>query len=450
MSRTDLYRRHLEVLHRDLADALERAGRKGLQLDGVLFHAGRPTTYHADDREVIFYSTPHMRRWAPPLTGPDHVVLARPGKKPRVVRVRPQDFWFEIAPPPPSYWEEAVELSEVDRFEQVAGALGPLGKVAYVGSTPAAAAQLGIPPELVEPAALMAPLDWHRAAKTDLEAELLLAAAEMAGNGHQRVKAAFEAGASEREMHWEFLRASNQIERDVPYETIVCLDEKASILHYQNKRGPEAAPGKVLLLDAGAAYEGYAADVTRTWARPQADPVFHQLVNGMDALERSLVAMVTPGRPFLEIHLAANRGIAQLLAEGGIVNCSAEQALEAGVTRTFMPHGVGHHLGLQVHDVGGHQATPDGGKLAPPAEHPMLRNTRTLEPGHVVTIEPGLYFIPVLLEPFKATPAGKLVDWAVVERLIPMGGIRIEDNILCTAGEPRDLTRAFIPGPRGT
>ena len=112
--------------------------------------------------------------------------------------------------------------------------------------------------------------------------------------------------------------------------------------------------------------------------------------------------------------------------------------------RVFFPHGLGHFLGLQVHDVGGRQSAPAGGITPPPAEYPSLRTTRTLEPGHVVTIEPGVYFIDLLLEPLRGTPAGADIDWTLVERLRPLGGVRIEDDVLVTDDGHRNLTRPHV------
>ena len=83
----------------------------------------------------------------------------------------------------------------------------------------------------------------------------------------------------------------------------------------------------------------------------------------------------------------------------------------------------------------------------PPAEYRFLRNTRILEPGQVVTIEPGIYFTPTLLDPLRAGADADAVDWQLVDRLVPFGGIRIEDNIVCRQGDPEDLTRGLIEGP---
>jgi Xaa-Pro dipeptidase len=107
----------------------------------------------------------------------------------------------------------------------------------------------------------------------------------------------------------------------------------------------------------------------------------------------------------------------------------------------FFPHGVGHLLGLQVHDVAGFSVTAEGKQKARPTGHPYLRLTRTLEPGFVVTIEPGLYFIDALLSQARTNAHGAQINWKQVEHFKPYGGIRIEDNVACTTGDPENLTR---------
>ncbi len=446
MSLEQSYRQHLETLDGHLTEAVGAANRHGVAVEGVLLHAGRALAYHADDRAIPFQPCGHFRRYVP-LEGPEHLVLARPGHKPKVVRVRPRDFWYDNSPPPSSYWEASVDLVEVATFEEAIEALGSLERIAYFGDSNEAATEAGIADGLVEPDALRLPLDWFRAYKTEHEVALIRRAAETTAAGHHRALDAFMDGASEFEVHNAYLVASGQTENQNPYDPIIAFDDKAAILHYQNKRGDEAAPGRVFLIDAGAACDGFAADVTRTWARPGVDETFLALLRGLDAFQRDLVAMVKAGRPFLELHEETHRRTASLLSEIGVLTCGADEAYERDVTCTFLPHGLGHHIGTQVHDVGGHQAGPDGGEIKPPEKYAALRNTRILEPGQVVTIEPGIYFIPMLLEPLQQSAEAELVDWALVDRLTPLGGVRIEDNVHCTDDGPVDLTRDLIPGP---
>ena len=115
--------------------------------------------------------------------------------------------------------------------------------------------------------------------------------------------------------------------------------------------------------------------------------------------------------------------------------------MELGVTGVFFPHGIGHLLGLQVHDVGGVMGDPQGHERQRPEGHPYLRLTRMLEPGVVVTVEPGIYLIDSLLAAAHADSRRAHIDWAVVEELKPFGGVRIEDNVVATASEPENMTR---------
>jgi Xaa-Pro dipeptidase len=141
------------------------------------------------------------------------------------------------------------------------------------------------------------------------------------------------------------------------------------------------------------------------------------------------------------LHIHAHHVLADVLREHGVIRMSAESAVQSGVTAAFFPHGLGHPIGLQVHDVAGFQASEHGGSIPRPDGHPYLRMTRVLEPGMVVTIEPGLYFIDMLLEELRSKPAASDIDWAKVDALRPYGGIRIEDDVVCTDSAPENLTR---------
>jgi Xaa-Pro dipeptidase len=131
------------------------------------------------------------------------------------------------------------------------------------------------------------------------------------------------------------------------------------------------------------------------------------------------------------------------LCQAGILKADPEEALKKGLTRPFFPHGLGHHLGIQVHDVGGKLASPNGTLKPPPDAYPALRNTRVLEIGHLITIEPGLYFIPMLLKPYRGGDHSKTFDWKMIDELASLGGIRIEDNVLVSENGPKNITRVI-------
>ena len=120
-----------------------------------------------------------------------------------------------------------------------------------------------------------------------------------------------------------------------------------------------------------------------------------------------------------------------------------------GVTSVFLPHGIGHLLGLEVHDVGGFMAGPRAGRSRAPTVTRYLRLTRVLEKGFVVTMEPGIYFIAQLLEAARGGRPRRPINWSRVEALTRFGGIRIEDDLAVTAGGCENLTRdAFAPKQR--
>jgi Xaa-Pro dipeptidase len=129
-----------------------------------------------------------------------------------------------------------------------------------------------------------------------------------------------------------------------------------------------------------------------------------------------------------------------VLREHTFVKCSADEAVQSGITRAFLPHGLGHLLGLQVHDAGGRQRDTSGALREPPSQDPFLRLTRTLQPGFVVTIEPGIYLIPALMRAALAQHEDKL-NRSKIERMLPIGGIRVEDDVEVTAEGHRNLTR---------
>jgi Xaa-Pro dipeptidase len=435
-----LFRDHLAARQRTVEEALARTG-----FPALVISSGAPYTYFADDNDAPFHTVPHFAHWCP-MEGPHHALVVRPGKKPLLVRHAPEDFWYEQVPLSEiwggtPFWADAFELVEAGSQDAVWAAIGKIPGAAYIGNETDRAEAAGL---ALNPGKLTHHLDWLRSTKTPYEVACLEEATRLGALGHKAAKEAFLAGATELEIHQAFVRAVGAVDEDLPYTTIVALNEKGAILHYHGKR-PGVRKGAVLLLDAGAKHLGYGSDITRTHAAPHCDERFAALIQGLEKVQQGLCAAVKPGLHYGDFHLGAHTRIAGLLKEHGILKASAEEAVEKGWSRPFFPHGLGHHLGLQVHDVAGRQVGPDGEFMAPPAEHPFLRTTRVIEEGQVFTVEPGLYFIPMLLKPLRSDGAAAAFDWKLIDELTPFGGIRIEDNLVVTATGSRNLTREKLP-----
>ena len=434
MDWTELFLGHLDVRMAYLERALAAHG-----FDALVVSSGMPHTYFADDQDAPFNTVPHFRHYCP-LAGPHHALRLEPGRKPLLVRYAPEDFWYEQLPLGSPFWLPGFELVEAPTLEAVWEAVGRPARAAYVGNEAERALGAGLEPN---PVGLTVCLDWGRSFKTPYEVRCLEEATVLGARGHQAGRSAFLAGASEKEIHYAFVAAAGALDHQLAFPSIVALDEKGSTLHYENKR--DVRGGRTLLLDCGARTLGYASDITRTTVAPACDPRFQALVAGMERNQLELAAAVAPGRPFGDLHHLAHLKLAVLLREQRILEAEPEEAVALGLTRPFFPHGLGHHLGIQVHDVAGRLAGPDGSLAPPPPLHPSLRTTRVLEPGHVVTIEPGCYFIPMLLRPFRTGDLSGRFNWGLIDALVPLGGIRIEDNVLVTDQGGRNLTREQLP-----
>jgi len=446
MNPKELFAAHIDTVCEHTEKALAVAAASEAAYDGIVFHAGTQDSYHADDNAIPFRPVPHFARFAP-VQGPEHLLLYRPGPAPRLFQVVPEDYWYEPPAEPQHPYAEVLEVERVGSREEAAKRMGDVSRCAYIGNNPRAAAALRIPLPQIEPKTLVAALDWYRGFKTPYEVHCIREAGRRAAEGHRKVRGGFAGRASERRLHADYLEATGMLELQSPYTNIIAWDEAAAILHYQSKRTSSPSPGAVLLIDAGAAEHGYASDVTRTYANDRAHPVFRAALDRMETLQRELVQSVRPGGSYVDLQAQTHRGVAAILCDLGVLKAKPDDAVARGLTRPFFPHGVGHHLGLQVHDVGGRQTDPRGDRRDPPPGDPYLRTTRDLDVGHVLTVEPGLYFIPMLLEPYR-TSADAAFDWKLLDQLIPYGGIRIEDNVLVTAKGQEDLTRPLIPGHR--
>ncbi len=434
-SRALYFHQHIQTLQQQAEQLLAEHG-----FDRLLIHSGRPKFRFQDDHGPSFRAHPYFVHWVPLPFHADGLIEIRPGRTPRLTLTVPEDFWHAKPPVPEAWWADAFDIDQVQdaaHWQKTLDRVRATALIAEPGDFPG----LGQNPAL-NPQPLLRRLDESRTVKTEWQIDCMREANRIAVAGHQAAAKAFADGKSELEIHFEYLHASLHEPNELSYNSIVALNEHAAVLHYQYR--DEIAPARhhSLLLDAGADHLGYAADITRTYVAPNgsASQCFQSLLEAVDAMQQRLVQQVQPGQDYVELNEQAHRGVAEILSDGELCDMSIDAMLEANLTTRFLPHGLGHFIGVQVHDVGG-KISPEGDVLSAPEAHPSLRLTRTLEAGNVLTVEPGLYFIPSLLKPLRESRLSGHLNWPLIEQLMPYGGIRVEDDVVVGKGGPENLTR---------
>ncbi len=440
MSLGQLFAQHISTLQHRYEDTLELLEKENVQVEGVLLHSGRTRTYFADDITVPFRAHGHFRHWVP-LNLPDQSVLIRPGQKPVLYRVQSQSFWLDTSVTCESWWADAFELIEATHSDDLLKLLPPARRIAFMGEDTEYASRIGLSSLLYNENHLRNRLDYHRSLKTPYEIEQIRDANRVALQAHHTARDAFFDGKSEFDIHLAYLNACHATEEELPFPSIVALDEKSAILHYEPKRRSDSTNAQVMLCDAGFTVRGYAADLTRTHARDSAHPVFRELIDRVDRIKHHMAAAASAGKSFKSLNEEAHDLIREALLETGVVRGSDDAMKENKITTIFFPHGIGHLLGLQVHDVSGLFKDESGALEPPPQEHKSLRLTRTLEEGMVYTIEPGIYFIPMLLNAERNTEIGRHLNFDLIDDLRPCGGVRMEDNVVIRQAGPENLTQ---------
>lgn len=280
-----------------------------------------------------------------------------------------------------------------------------------------------------------------RRAKDPWELHLMRAAVAATHRGHMAGLRLARPGMSERqlqiEIEAEFFRAGGD---RAAYGSIVGGGDHGAVLHFPPSQRP-FADGELILVDAGAEVRGYASDVTRTYpAGERFEGIQRDLYQLVLDTQETAIARARPGREYRELHLDASRQIAAGLVDLGILRGDPGDLVERDAQALFFPHGLGHMLGLATHDAGGCLAGRER------SHRPTLRYLRAdlpLQPGYVVTIEPGVYFIRALLEdPANREHYRDAVNWDRVDALMDFGGIRIEDDVLITADGAEVLSAA--------
>ncbi len=281
-------------------------------------------------------------------------------------------------------------------------------------------------------------LDELRAIKSEGELALMRRANEVSGAAHRAVMAATRPGMREYEIQAVFeAECMKAGMRHLAYPSIVAAGVNGAVLHYRRNDAVLRA-GELLLIDAGAELKGYAADITRTFpadgkfSRRQRD--VYQIVL---ETQKDCIQAARPGVVSADLHVRSMRRIAEGLKSLGILRGETDGLVEGGAVRLFYPHGLTHMLGLDVHDTTGGKKR----KMPNPTKVPV-RFVAKLEPGFVITMEPGIYFIDALLrDPALRRKHKTSVDFAKVESFLDFGGVRIEDDIVIRPeGPPLNLT----------
>lgn len=274
------------------------------------------------------------------------------------------------------------------------------------------------------------------------EVDLMKRCAAAAAAGYAKIQPLLKPGVSERtlqiELEAEYFRHGAQV---TGYDSIVGVGPQSAVFHGSPSPDRVARDGDFILIDSGPQLDRYVTDVTRTYVagKPGAfQRDFYQVV--LNAFRRAC-ARCRPGAEWKDIHLAAAVDLMAGLVSLGIMKGNAESLVERDAHTLFFPHGLGHMVGLGVRDAGGLEP----GRTKDP--RPCLRSLRMdliLRPGYVVTVEPGLYFIPALLnDPVRREKYRDCVNWDAAGRHLHLGGVRLEDNLIITDGEPENLTAAI-------
>lgn len=256
-------------------------------------------------------------------------------------------------------------------------------------------------------------LDEMRLFKDREELRLMQRAADISIEAHQAAMRVARPGIHEYELQAEIERVFRRHDAEPAYGSIVGAGENGCVLHYRANRA-QAQDGALVLVDAGAEYRGYAADITRTFpVNGRFTPAQRALHDLVGAAQRAALAQARPGVPYEAGHVAAVETLTEGLLRLGLLKGTLEKNLAEGHYKRFYRHKTGHWLGLDVHDVG---------------EYRLDGESRLLEPGMVFTIEPGLY----------VSADDKSVDarWRGI-------GIRTEDDILITKDGHTVLTNGL-------
>ena len=296
---------------------------------------------------------------------------------------------------------------------------------------------------------LKSAIETSRVTKDAYEIALIRRANTITASAHRAAMRRSKTATNEREVEAAFLERCVALGcREQAYHGIFARGENAATLHYIHNNADIPAPGDgekekgsgpLMLIDAAGESDCYAADVTRTFPmRGSFSPEAKAVYTVAQRMQTECLALLKAGVLWEDVQTRAHEVAIEGLLSLGILRGNKKEIFEKRVSVAFFPHGIGHYLGLDTHDVGGNANYEDtDGMLR------YLRIRGRVPAGAVVTVEPGVYFCRFIIEPvLRDSQLGGFIDEKVLERFWAVGGVRIEDNILVTEGGWENLTSA--------
>ncbi len=303
----------------------------------------------------------------------------------------------------------------------------------------------GIAADEARTAAVRETYKHARRPKEAAEIEILKRSAAATAAGYAAIQPMIKPGVSERalqiELEAEYFRHGAQT---TGYDTIIGAGTHSAVFHGSPSPDRLARDGDFILIDSGAQVDRYVTDVTRTYVAGRPSAFQRDLYNVVMGAQQRTCDRCRPGAEWKDLHYATAADLMAGLGSMGVVRGDPQSLVEQEVHTLFYPHGLGHMVGLGVRDASGLEP----GRARDP--RPSLRSLRMdliLREGYVVTVEPGLYFIPAILRDYgRRARFADTVNWDLVDQHLHLGGVRIEDNLLVTSGAPVNLTAAIPTG----
>ncbi|KAJ2741867.1 hypothetical protein GGI20_004881 [Coemansia sp. BCRC 34301] len=279
-----------------------------------------------------------------------------------------------------------------------------------------------------------------RVFKDDCEIAIMRRANQISSNAHVSLMREAQMGMSEAALHGRFVGLA--LSAGCAYEaygSIVACGRNAAVLHYTSNNMMLEAADDVVLVDAGGTWGNYASDITRTWpVGPRFTDRARAIYSIVLDMQKAVIRECAPYRQWEDMHLLAVRVAAEGLLQLGLLKGDIASIMEHSVVGYFMPHGIGHLIGIDTHDVGGYPAGIE--RINKPGLR-YLRARREMLPRMVFTVEPGLYFVDAILKEAMGLPnVAQHIDFDVVKEYRCVGGVRIEDNIVITDSGNDNLT----------